>query len=75
MFTIVKNAAATHWDHFFVENPEDGVGLFLSAHGTYSGEQCGLKETYTDPALAEADCKKINIYNPSGGYAVCKVKE
>lgn len=74
-YVIVKHAAK-HASHvYFEENPRKGVDISFSAHETSSGEKLNIQPFYTEKETAEADCKKINEYNPSGEYAVCPVIE
>lgn len=73
MFTIVKHAAKSVWHAYYETDPKQGVLLSHSSHKTYTGQQIGVKESYTDEVQARKDCQAMNIANPVGGYAVCPI--
>ena len=73
--TIVKFAQDGIWDHYFEEDPKDGVCIEHSAHTSYAGQVCNIKPYYTDFDEAVKVCAAVNQVNPSGSYAVCILKE
>ena len=72
---VVKHAADGFWDHYFDCDPNiEGLHASHSASTSYSGHAVGLKASYVSHTEALEDCKKINDYNPSGGYGVCQIR-
>lgn len=74
-FVIVKHADENYWEQYFHYNPVMfGVKQTLSTHTSYSGEVCKLKASYDTQEAAKKDLEKIRKMNPSGGYAICPIK-
>lgn len=70
---IVKFAAKDYWLYYFDKNPVSGVEESHSTHSSPTGKKIGIKPGYMDKTQAEKHCEEINVFNPSGGYAVCPV--
>lgn len=73
LYTIVKHAAESVWPTYYTGDPSQGVLPSHSCHKTHSALQIGVKESYTDLEEAQEDCRKLNVANPVGAYAVCPI--
>lgn len=77
-YIIVKEAADGHWEKRFKLDPKKTPnGQGLSAYRSNLGKLGHCKLWYSEQNLTQAneDCKKLNKLYPSGGYAVCPMKE
>lgn len=70
-FVVVKHAKHL-WQSKWEEDPKiTGVHISHSAAHTFTGNEAGCEESYTDVVAAEAMAVKLNSVNPCGDYAVC----
>lgn len=76
MFIIVKHASDNVFKHYWQSDPKKSKQHFShSVHSTFSGNMCDIQPFYNDRNKAEVDCDRINVANPTGGYAVCELDE
>lgn len=77
-YLIVKHAADSGWSFYYEQDPKRyPVHISHSAYDSYTGRQVGIKQVYFEEEfeLAKEHCKKMNMSNPMGSYAVCELLE
>lgn len=75
-YVIVKYAAKACWSLYFMNDPKvTGVKINASAVYTYAGKAVEIQPAYRDLELAKKDLARVLLVNPSGGYAICPLRE